>query len=56
MRIRNNNVFVLLLALLLGVLVAFYSRIGPAGYIGEVYWAQSYSQHASFKEAVFMPP
>jgi uncharacterized Tic20 family protein len=29
MRIRNNNVFVLLLAPILGVLVALYSRVGP---------------------------
>jgi len=35
MRIRNNNVSVFLLALMLGVLVAFYSRVSPTEYLGQ---------------------
>ena len=48
MRIRNNNVFVFLLALILGVLIAFYSRVGPASYMGAAYQTHSYLQHTSF--------
>ena len=33
MRIRNNNDFVLLLTLILGVLVAFYGRIHLSEYV-----------------------
>jgi len=39
---------VLLLALMLGVLVAFYSRVGPASYMGPAYQTHSYLQHTSF--------
>ncbi len=52
MRIRNNNDFVLLSALILGVLVAFYSRI----YLGEYAYPspelQPYSEVASVDELV----
>jgi hypothetical protein len=52
MRIRNNNDFVLLLTLILGVLVVFYSRI----YLGEYVYPspdlQPYSEVASVGELI----
>jgi hypothetical protein len=47
MRIRNNNDFVLLLTLILGVLVAFYSRTYLGEYLGMDRWSQAHPQDAS---------
>jgi hypothetical protein len=47
MRIRNNNDFVLLLTLILGVLVAFYGRTYLGEYLGVDLWSQAHLQDAS---------
>lgn len=55
MRIRNNNDFVLLLTLILGVLVAFYSRIYLGGRVFLGPEAYSYLQEATVDELFPMP-
>ncbi len=47
MRIRNNNEFVLLLTLILGVLIAFYGRFYLGEYIHVDPEAQPYLQEAT---------
>jgi len=54
MRIRNNNNFVLLLTLILGVLVAFYSRIYLGGDVFVGPEPHSYLQQAGIAELVPM--
>ncbi len=55
MCIRNNNDFVLLLTLILGVLVAFHSRIYLGGHVIVGPEPYSYSQEARIDELVPMP-
>lgn len=55
MRIRNNNDFVLLLILILGVLVAFYGRIYLGGRVFLGPEPYPYAQEASVDELVPVP-
>ena len=52
MRIRNNNNFVLLLTLILGVLVAFYGRTYLGGYVYPNPEPEPYLQQVSMSELV----
>jgi hypothetical protein len=52
MRIRNNNDFVCLLTLILGALVAFYSRIYLSKYVYPSPELQPYSEVASVGELI----
>jgi hypothetical protein len=52
MRIRNNNHFVFLLALVLGVLVAFYSRTYVGEYMAADLWSQAHPRDVSLGRVV----
>ena len=55
MRVRNNNDFVLLLTLILGVLVAFYGRIHLSEYVYPNPELHPYSLEAAVGGLVSIP-